>query len=65
MEIAVECKANGLSMAPTLLAHLDLHSAVVAGYAMLIRRTLSIQKVEAGCGDLWSGALHGWVLHII
>lgn len=53
LQVAVESKANELTAAPTLLAQIDLHGALVTGDAMFTQRELSIQIVHAGGDYLW------------
>lgn len=48
MQIEVECKANEIVAAPTLLRYLDLTGCVVTGDAMFTQRDLCIQIIEAG-----------------
>jgi len=52
-QVEVQEKANELTVAPTLLAQLDLHGAVVTGDAMFAQRNLSVQVVEGGGDYLW------------
>jgi predicted transposase YbfD/YdcC len=53
LQVAVENKANELTVAPRLLAQVDLHGVLVTGDAMFTQRELSIQIVEAGGDYLW------------
>lgn len=52
-QLQVEEKANELTVAPTLLAQLDLRGVVVTGDAMFAQRNLSVQIVAAGGDYLW------------
>jgi predicted transposase YbfD/YdcC len=52
-QLEVEQKANELTVAPTLLAQLDLRGTVVTGDAMFAQRNLSVQVVKAGGDYLW------------
>jgi predicted transposase YbfD/YdcC len=49
----VKHKANELTVAPTLLAQLDLEGVVVTGDAMFAQRNLSAQIVRGGGDYLW------------
>lgn len=53
-ELAVSSKANELTVAPTLLAQLDLAGRVVTGDALFAQRNLSAQIVAAGGDYLWT-----------
>ena len=53
-QLAVTRKANELTVAPTLLAQLDLHGRVVTGDALFAQRNLSAQIVAAGGDYLWT-----------
>jgi predicted transposase YbfD/YdcC len=52
-QLEVEEKANELTVAPTLLAQLDLRGVVVTGDAMFAQRNLSAQIVRGGGDYLW------------
>jgi predicted transposase YbfD/YdcC len=52
-QLQVEQKANELTVAPTLLAQLDLTGVVVTGDAMFAQRNLSVQVVKGGGDYLW------------
>ena len=52
-QLQVEEKANELTVAPTLLAQLDLTGVVVTGDAMFAQRNLSAQIVGGGGDYLW------------
>lgn len=52
-QVQVAAKENEISVAPTVLAHLDLTGMVVTGDAMYTQRSLSTQIVEAGGDYLW------------
>jgi predicted transposase YbfD/YdcC len=52
-QMAVAAKANEISVAPLLIAHLDLSGVVVTGDAMFAQRRLSSQIVEAGGDYFW------------
>ncbi len=52
-QLEVDAKANEIVVAPTVVAHLDLHGMVVTGDAMYTQRTLSTQIVDAGGDYLW------------
>jgi predicted transposase YbfD/YdcC len=52
-QLQVEEKANELTVAPTLLAQLDLEGVVVTGDAMFAQRNLSAQIVMGGGDYLW------------
>lgn len=52
-QLEVEEKANELTVAPTLLAQLDLRGVVVTGDAMFAQRNLSIQIVAGGGDYIW------------
>ncbi len=52
-QVEVEEKANELTVAPTLLAQLDLEGVVVTGDAMFAQRNLSAQIVRGGGDYLW------------
>jgi predicted transposase YbfD/YdcC len=51
--VEVLAKEHDIVVAPTGVAHLDLHGMVVTGDAMYTHRTLSTQSVEAGGDSLW------------
>jgi predicted transposase YbfD/YdcC len=53
-ELAVTRKANELTVAPTLLAWLDLQGLVVTGDALFAQRALSAQIVAAGGEYVWT-----------
>jgi predicted transposase YbfD/YdcC len=53
LQVAAGEKQNELSVAPELLAALDLRGAVVTGDALHTQRTLSAQIVAAGGDYLW------------
>jgi predicted transposase YbfD/YdcC len=53
MQVATGEKENEITVAPTLLAQLDLRGKVVVGDAMHTQRQLSRQIVEAGGDYLW------------
>jgi predicted transposase YbfD/YdcC len=53
LQVAVECKENEISAAPTVLRQLDLTGMLITGDAMFTQRALSIQIVEAGGDYLW------------
>src|SRR5262249_49989008 len=53
-ELAVTGKANELTVAPKLLAHLDLQGMIVTGDALFAQRNLSAQIVAAGGDYLWT-----------
>ncbi len=53
-ELAVSSKASELTVAPTLLAQLDLAGRVVTGDALFAQRNLSAQIVMAGGDYLWT-----------
>jgi predicted transposase YbfD/YdcC len=53
-ELAVTRKANELTVAPTLLAGLDLQGMIVTGDALFAQRNLSAQIVAAGGDYLWT-----------
>jgi predicted transposase YbfD/YdcC len=53
-EIAVTGKANELTVAPTLLAWLDLQGLIFTGDALFAQRNLSAQIVAAGGDYLWT-----------
>ncbi len=52
-QVEVKHKANELTVAPTLLAQLDLEGVVVTGDAMFAQRNLSAQIVRGGGDYLW------------
>jgi predicted transposase YbfD/YdcC len=52
-QLEVGQKANELTVAPTLLAQLDLRGVVVTGDAMFAQRNLSAQVVKGGGDYLW------------
>lgn len=52
-QLQVQEKANELTVAPTLLAQLDLTGVVVTGDAMFAQRNLSVQIVKGGGDYLW------------
>ncbi|MGA7730461.1 MAG: ISAs1 family transposase [Chloroflexia bacterium] len=52
-QLEVEEKANELTVAPTLLAQLDLKGVVVTGDAMFAQRNLCAQIVKGGGDYLW------------
>ena len=52
-QLKVEEKANELTVAPTLLAQLDLNGVVVTGDAMFAQRNLCVQTVIGGGDYLW------------
>lgn len=52
-QLEVQQKANELTVAPTLLAQLDLTGVVVTGDAMFAQRNLSVQVVKGGGDYLW------------
>ena len=52
-QLQVDEKANELTVAPTLLAQLDLRGVVVTGDAMFAQRNLSVQIVKGGGDYLW------------
>jgi predicted transposase YbfD/YdcC len=52
-QLEVEEKANELTVAPALLAQLDLSGVVVTGDAMFAQRNLSAQVVEGGGDYIW------------
>lgn len=54
LQLATGVKENEISVAPKLLASLDLRGKVVAGDAMHTQRALSVQILEAGGDYLWS-----------
>lgn len=53
IQLAVQAKANELTIAPSLLASLKLEGVLVSGDAMFAQRNLSTQIVEAGGDYLW------------
>jgi predicted transposase YbfD/YdcC len=53
LQVACGAKENEISVAPTLVAGLDLRGKVVAGDAMHTQRALSLQILEAGGDYLW------------
>lgn len=53
-ELAVSGKANELTVAPTLLAQLDLQGLIVTGDALFAQRTLSAQIIAAGGHYVWT-----------
>jgi predicted transposase YbfD/YdcC len=53
-ELAVTGKANELTVAPTVLAWLDLTGMIVTGDALFAQRNLSAQIVAAGGDYLWT-----------
>jgi predicted transposase YbfD/YdcC len=53
-ELAVTTKANELTVAPTLLAGLDLQGLIVSGDALFAQRALSAQIVAGGGEYLWT-----------
>lgn len=53
-ELAVSGKANELTVAPTLLAQLDLQGTIVTGDALFAQRTLSAQIIAAGGDYVWT-----------
>jgi len=69
LQVAAGQKENEISVAPTLLAALDLRGKVVAGDAMHTQRALSVQ-ILAGDGDyLWlvkdnQPTLHAEIAHL-
>ncbi len=52
-QVEVQEKANELTVAPTLLAQLDLSGVVLTGDAMFAQRNLSVQIVKGGGDYLW------------
>lgn len=52
-QVSVGTKANEITSAPALLAHLDLTGTLVTGDAMFTQRGLSTQIVEAGGDYCW------------
>lgn len=52
-QLEVEQKANELTVAPKLLAQLDLRGVVVTGDAMFAQRNLSVQVVAGGGDYVW------------
>jgi predicted transposase YbfD/YdcC len=52
-QVAVGAKANEITVAPQLLAHLDLTGTLVTGDAMFTQRSMSTQIVEAGGDYCW------------
>jgi predicted transposase YbfD/YdcC len=53
IQVQVAAKANEITIAPTVLAQLDLAGMVVTGDAMYTQRPLSTCVVEAGGDYLW------------
>jgi predicted transposase YbfD/YdcC len=53
LQLAVGTKANELTMAPHLLALLQLQGVLITGDAMFAQRNVSTQIVEAGGDYLW------------
>jgi len=53
VQVQVATKENEITIAPTVLAHLDLTGMVVSGDAMYTQRLLSTQVVEAGGDYVW------------
>jgi predicted transposase YbfD/YdcC len=53
LQVAAGAKENEISVAPTLLASLDLRGKVVMGDALHTQRALSVQILEAGGDYLW------------
>lgn len=53
-QVEVSRKANELTMAPQLLAAVDLQGKIVSGDAMFAQRNLSTQIVEGGGEYIWS-----------
>jgi len=53
MQVQVAAKENEITVAPSILAHLDLAGMVVTGDAMYTQRPLSTQIVDAGGDYLW------------
>ncbi len=52
-QLEVQQKANELTVAPRLLAQLDLNGVVVTGDAMFAQRNLSVEVVKGGGDYLW------------
>ena len=53
VQLQVAVKENEITIAPTILAHLDVAGIVVTGDAMYTQRPLSTQIVDAGGDYLW------------
>jgi predicted transposase YbfD/YdcC len=53
VQLPVAAKHNEITVAPSIVAHLDLTGVVVTGDAMYTQRPLSTQIVEAGGDYLW------------
>lgn len=53
-QLAVNRKANELTVVPQLLAQIDLHGLIVSGDAIFAQRNLSIQVVEGGGEYIWT-----------
>jgi len=53
LQVAVESKENEITVAPRLLAELDLKGRIVCGDAMFTQRHLSVQVVAQGGDYLW------------
>jgi predicted transposase YbfD/YdcC len=53
LEVATGVKENEITVAPTLLAGLDLNGKIVMGDAMQTQRALSTQILEAGGDYIW------------
>ena len=53
-ELAVSGQANELTVAPTLLAQLDLAGLIVTGDALFAQRNLSAQIIAAGGDYVWT-----------
>jgi predicted transposase YbfD/YdcC len=52
-QLAVEVKGNEISIAPKVLAQIDLRGMVVVGDAMVAQKSLSVQIVGAGGDFVW------------
>jgi len=53
VQVQVAAKENEITIAPTVLAQLDLTGMLVTGDALYTQRPLSVQVVEAGGDYLW------------